>query len=54
VADGIPHMLGGGMLVSALPARVLERIRSGEADPGAPLVPLTDRELEVFDLVSRR
>jgi DNA-binding NarL/FixJ family response regulator len=38
---------------SASPERVLERIGSGEADPGAPLGTLTDRELEVFDLISR-
>jgi DNA-binding NarL/FixJ family response regulator len=47
-------MLGGGILISERIARArsgANRVR--EADPGAPLGTLTDRELEVFDLIRR-
>jgi DNA-binding NarL/FixJ family response regulator len=50
----IRHMLGGGIHVGErIAQRVLERIGSDETDPGARLGTLTDRELEVLDLIGR-
>jgi DNA-binding NarL/FixJ family response regulator len=54
LVGAIRHMLGGGIHVGErIAQRVLERIGSDETDPGARLGTLTDRELEVFDLIGR-
>lgn len=52
LVDAIRQVAAGGVYVSArMTQRVLERLRDADTGPAGLLTTLTDRELEVFDLI---